>query len=272
MAAMTKSMPTLFIPHGGGPCFSMEPQAGLPRDLWDRMASYLRGVAATVGEKPRAILIVSGHWETERPTLNVAPQPDLLFDYYGFPEHTYRLTYPAPGAPELAPRVQALLAEAGFSSDTDAGRGLDHGVFVPLMLVYPDASVPVLQLSLQRDLDPETHLAIGRALAPLRDEGVLIVGSGMSYHNLRDLFSGRGDEASEQFDAWLTETVTERDPAVRDRRLTAWEAAPGARASHPQAEHLLPLMVAAGAAGRDQGRRTYADHLLGKAISGFQFG
>jgi aromatic ring-opening dioxygenase catalytic subunit (LigB family) len=269
---MASRLPTLFIPHGGGPCFSMEPAAGLPRDLWDGMGAYLRGLADAVGQRPKAVLMVSGHWETPRPTLNIGAQPPLLFDYYGFPEHTYRLSYPAPGAPDLADRVAGLLDAAGFTPDVEAARGFDHGVFVPLMLVYPDADIPVLQLSLQENLDPAQHLAIGAALAPLRDEGVLIVGSGMSYHNLRELFSGRGDDEAQAFDTWLTEAATDPDPAVRAAKLTAWEIAPGARAAHPQAEHLLPLMVAAGAAGNDPGARTYSDHLLGKALSGFQFG
>jgi aromatic ring-opening dioxygenase catalytic subunit (LigB family) len=247
MGPMTDRLPTLFIPHGGGPCFFMDPPATAPH-YWDNMAAYLRGLASDVGVRPKALLIVSGHWETPRPTLNIAAHPALLYDYYGFPEHTYQLSYPAPGAPELAPRVQALLADAGFASDTDAERGLDHGVFVPMLLSYPDADIPILQLSLQQDLDPAQHLAIGRALAPLRDEGVLIIGSGMSFHNLRTLFGPGGDAGSEQFDAWLT------------------------REAHPREEHLLPLMVAAGAAGADPGRRTYADHLGGKALSGFQFG
>jgi aromatic ring-opening dioxygenase catalytic subunit (LigB family) len=250
----------------------MEPPAGWPSDTWDRMAAYLRGIDAGLGGRPKAVLVVSGHWETERPTLNVAERPGLLFDYYGFPEHTYRLTYPVDGAPALAGRVRALLAEAGFESDTASERGLDHGVFVPFKLIYPDADVPVLQLSLQRDLDPAVHLAMGRALAPLRDEGVLIVGSGMSYHNLRGLFSGQGNDEAERFDAWLTQAVENPDPVRRDRALAAWADAPAARAAHPTEEHLLPLMVAAGAAGSDRGVRTYADHILGKALSGFQFG
>ena len=270
--AVAKRLPTLFIPHGGGPCFFMEPAWGLPADAWDGMAAYLRGIDASLGVRPKAVLIVSGHWEADRPTLNTAERPALLFDYYGFPEHTYRLTYPVAGAPELAAEVRRLLAAAGFASDADGERGLDHGVFVPLKLVYPDADVPVLQLSLQRDLDPAEHLAIGRALQPLRDQGVLIVGSGMSYHNLRDFFSPRGADAAERFDAWLTDAVTEADPARRDDRLIRWDEAPGARDSHPEPEHLLPLMVAAGAAGEDLGRRTYHDHVAGKALSGFQFG
>jgi aromatic ring-opening dioxygenase catalytic subunit (LigB family) len=267
-----KRWPTLFIPHGGGPCFFMEPQPGLPRDLWDRMAAYLRGIDASLGARPRAVLVVSGHWETERPTLNTATRPPLLFDYYGFPEHTYRLTYPAAGSPELADEVRALLAQAGFAADTDNQRGLDHGVFVPFKLIYPDADVPMVQLSLQQNLDAREHLAIGRALMPLRERGVLIVGSGMSYHNLRGLFTGHGNAEAEAFDAWLNDTLTASDVNERNQKLAQWQQAPGARESHPRSEHLLPLMVAVGAAGDDVGRRTYSDQILGKAISGFQFG
>jgi aromatic ring-opening dioxygenase catalytic subunit (LigB family) len=269
---MAERLPTLFIPHGGGPCFFMEPFAGLPPGAWDRLAAYLKGIDASLGVRPKAVLIVSGHWETERPTVNVAERPALLYDYYGFPEHTYRLTYPAAGEPALAARVRELLAQAGFESDAEGRRGLDHGVFVPLKLVYPDADVPVVQLSLQRGLDPAEHLAIGRALAPLRDEGVLIVGSGMSYHNLREMFSPRGAEEAEAFDAWLTEAATEPDPAERERRLSRWADAPGAQRSHPRPEHLLPLMVAAGAAGGDGGERVFHDHVAGKPLSGYQFG
>jgi aromatic ring-opening dioxygenase catalytic subunit (LigB family) len=264
-------LPALFIPHGGGPCFFMPPPYG---PLWDRMATYLRGLAASLSARPRAVLVISGHWETERPTVNAGRHPPLLFDYYGFPEHTYRLTYPAPGTPDLAARAQALLASAGIPSAAEAERGFDHGVFVPFLLIYPDADLPVVQLSLRRDLDPAAHLAIGRALAPLREEGVLIVGSGMSYHNLRHFRADepRSNAAAARFDAWLTETVETQDPAARAARLIAWEAAPDARECHPEAEHLLPLMVAAGAAGSDQGRRNYSDRIMGKAISGFRFG
>lgn len=270
--AVADRLPTLFIPHGGGPCFFMETPPQFPQGMWDSMAAYLRGLADAVGQRPKAVLVISGHWDAERPTLNVAEAPSLLFDYYGFPEHTYRLTYPVAGAPELATEVRRLLAGAGFDSDVETARGLDHGVFVPFKLVYPEADVPVLQLSLLSSMDPEAHLALGRALAPLRDQGVLIVGSGMSYHNLRQLFSGRGNDEAEAFDAWLDEAVADPDPAARDRKLAQWDRAPGARDSHPDAEHLLPLMVAAGAAGSDPGRRTYNDRLMGKPISAFQFG
>lgn len=268
----TNRLPTLFIPHGGGPCFFMETPPGWQRDTWDRMEAYLRGIPATLPQPPRALLVISGHWLTERPTVNVAARPTLLYDYYGFPEHTYRLTWPAPGAPALAAQVQALLAAEGIPTDTEDARGLDHGVFIPLKVMYPEARIPVLQLSLQERLDPAEHLAIGRALAPLREEGVLLIGSGMSYHHVPNMMTGRDNASSELFDAWLNEAVTRPDPAERNRRLLDWAAAPGARASHPTPEHLLPLMVAAGAALEDAAVRDYNDRVLGKAVSGFRFG
>jgi aromatic ring-opening dioxygenase catalytic subunit (LigB family) len=195
----------------------------------------------------------------------------LLYDYHGFPEHTYRLTWPAPGDPDLAARVIQLLAQNGIVSQPETTRGWDHGVFVPFKLVWPDADVPTVQLSLRRDGDPTAHLALGRALAPLRDEGVLIVGSGLSYHNLGNFFGAQGVADGEAFDAWLGDAVA-ADPDERERRLAAWRSAPGARASHPTPEHLLPLHVVAGAAGNDIGRRTFGDLLLGKPVSAFQFG
>lgn len=267
--SVPKRLPTLYIPHGGGPCFFMDPPAAYPH-MWDGLAAYLRGIDDSLGMRPKAALVISGHWETPLPTLNVAEKPHLLFDYYGFPEHTYRLKYPVAGAPTLAQRVRDLLEDAGFESAVDAKRGLDHGVFVPFLLVYPNADVPILQLSLQRSLDPELHLRIGKALAPLRDQGVLIVGSGMSYHNLAAMFSGGGAAASVAFDTWLNEAVL--DTAAREEKLIAWRSAPGGRESHPREEHLIPLMVAAGAATGDTAVRTFSDSLAGKAISGFRFG
>jgi len=266
-------LPTLFISHGGGPWPFMESAFG-PPGMWDGLDAYLRGIDGDVGRRPKAALVVSAHWEEPRPTVNTGRQPPLLFDYYGFPEHTYHLRYPAPGSPEIAARVHELLAAAGIDAGEDAGRGYDHGVFIPFMLIYPGADVPIVQLSLQRDLDPAAHLAIGRALSPLRDEDVLIVGSGLSYHNLRQLMASDAQVVAdaEDFDAWLTEAVEQPDAAERERRLIAWEAAPGARSSHPRSEHLVPLFVAAGAAGDDSGRRSYSDHMVGKAVSAFRFG
>lgn len=178
----TQRLPTYFIPHGGGPCFFMDWN---PKDAWDGMAAFLRQLRHDVGTTPQAVLVISGHWETDVLSLTSSSAPELLFDYYGFPEHTYQLTYPAPGSPELAAQVAQLLGEAGIPSQLDGSRGFDHGVFIPFKLVYPEAEIPVVQLSLRADLDPAFHLAVGRALAPLREQGVLIIGSGMSYHNLR---------------------------------------------------------------------------------------
>jgi len=252
----------------------MDPLPGLPPDMWDKMALFLRGVDGSLGRRPAAILVISGHWETPRPTVNTAARPSLLYDYSGFPEHTYHLTYPVAGSPALAARVRSLLSNAGIASDEDPDRGLDHGVFVPFKVMYPAADVPVVQLSLNRNRDAASHLAMGRALAPLRDEDVLIVGSGMSYHNLRAFFVDRPDTnvASEDFDRWLDAAVTGPGPEARAASLEEWKTAPGALACHPTPEHLLPLMVAAGAAGDSPARRTYHDHLMGKAVSGFQFG
>ncbi len=266
-------LPALFIPHGGGPCFFMEPPPGFPPDLWGNLAAYLRGIPADIGQRPRAVLVISGHWECAVPTVLNAEHHTLLFDYYGFPGHTYRLTYPASGSTAVAARVRELLAQADIHSEEEHERGLDHGVFVPFKLIYPEADVPIVQLSLKNNLDAAEHLAIGRALAPLRDEGVLIVGSGNSYHNLREFFStgAAAGEASALFDAWLGAAV-EASSAQRERLLSNWQEAPAARECHPRCEHLIPLMVAAGAAGGDAGKITYREQMFGKMFSGVQFG
>jgi aromatic ring-opening dioxygenase catalytic subunit (LigB family) len=261
--------PTLFINHGGGPCFFLEP--GPMRNTWRELETYLRGVMATLTEQPRAILAISGHWEEGVPTVNAGAHPPLLFDYGGFPAHTYRLTWPAPGHPVLAARVRELLSAAGIANGMETTRGWDHGVFVPLKVMVPGADIPLVQLSLQRGLDPARHLAIGEALRPLREEGVLILGSGQSYHNMRDFFSGRPvDAKAEAFDAWLRAAMI--DGATRDDALIHWEDAPCARNAQPHADHLLPLMVAAGAASGEPGVVHFHGHALGKPISGFRFG
>lgn len=266
-------LPTLYIPHGGGPCFFMDPMPGFAPDTWDTMADFLRGIPAMLDEKPKAVLVISAHWECAEPTVLNADQYGLLYDYYGFPEHTYRLTYPASGSSAVAARVHALLKQAGIASAQEQQRGLDHGVFIPFKLIYPDADIPIVQLSLRDDLDPARHLAIGHALAPLRDEGVLIVGSGLSYHNLREFFAPNAlaNQASVQFDTWLSKAISAQ-PAERERLLAEWEQAPGARSCHPRSEHLLPLMVVAGAADQDAGRICHNELLMGKAVSAYQFG
>jgi len=258
--------PSLFIPHGGGPCFFMPDPAG----TWSTMAAYLRGLPATLPQPPRAILVVSGHWEERAFAFTGAAHPGLIFDYYGFPPETYRLTWPAPGAPWLAERGVALLQGAGLPAAIDPARGFDHGVFVPLKVAFPEAEVPVVQMSLHASLDPALHLAAGSALAPLRDEGVLVLGSGMSFHNLRAMGDPRATVPSREFDRWLAEAAAA--PAQeRASRLARWEHAPWARLCHPREEHLLPLMVASGAA-EVAGVQDYADTVLGGAISAFRFG
>ena len=264
-----KRQPTIFLPHGGGPCFFMDWTWG-PADTWKPTQSFLEKLAGTLPEKPRALLVVSGHWEEPAFTASTAAAPELIFDYSGFPEHTYRLTWPAPGDPALAGRVAALLKAAGLPSALNAHRGYDHGVFVPLKVAFPAADIPVVTLSLASSLDPALHIAAGRALAALRDEGVLIVGSGMSFHNLRAYMRPETVERARAFDRWLTETV-ESGATERDERLRRWQDAPFAAYAHPREEHLIPLMVAAGAGGDGPGKRVFGDEPMGAAISAFRF-
>lgn len=271
----TSPFPTLYIPHGGGPCFFMDWE---PPHVWDGMAAYLRGIAAQIGRRPKAILVVSAHWMTETFTVQTKANPGLYFDYYGFPEHTYQLKYPAPGSPELAERVIELAAQAGIEVDRDEARDFDHGVFVPLLLMYPEADIPVVQLSIKRNWAPADHLALGEALSPLRDEDVLIVASGMSFHDLKALirmtFAYQPVNGSHQFNDWLNDTLTGHTGEAREALLKDWTHGAGARIAHPHEDHLVPLFVAAGAAKADPGMRTYSETLkpMNTAVSGFQFG
>jgi aromatic ring-opening dioxygenase catalytic subunit (LigB family) len=262
-------MPVVFVPHGGGPWPWVD--LGMSKAEIDDLSGYLRSIRTLPKTPPKALLVVSAHWEEKVPTVMTAERPPMFYDYYDFPPESYTITWPAPGDPALAARVRELLGAAGFQTAADEKRGFDHGTFVPLKLTYPDADVPTVQLSLKAGLDPEEHLAMGRALAPLRDEGVLIVGSGMTYHNMRGFRDPRGRPASEQFDAWLRETATS-DPKERDRRLAQWSSAPSARLAHPREEHLLPLMVIAGAAGADRGATAYNGAAWGIRLSAYHFG
>ena len=266
---MPARQPAIFLPHGGGPCFWMEFPPPLGPHAWDNLRAYLAGLVESLPERPKAFLVVTAHWEAAEATVSLNPKPGMLYDYYGFPDHTYHLQYPAPGAPEIGAEVRRLIEAAGLPVATDDTRGFDHGVFVPFLIVDPKAEIPVVMLSLQKRLDAAFHIRLGKALEPLRDQGVAIVGSGMSFHDLRSFFAG-GDGASSVFDAWLDETV-KAPPAEREARLSAWDKAPGARACHPREEHLIPLMVAAGAAGTSEGRHAFRDVIGGKTISGFEF-
>jgi aromatic ring-opening dioxygenase catalytic subunit (LigB family) len=264
-----KRMPVVFVPHGGGPWPFVD--LGFGKADVDALASYLRTVRAVPKSKPRALLVVSAHWEEPVPTVMTAPQPPLYYDYYGFPPESYEITWPAPGEPVLAARVQKLLGAAGFETGANAQRGFDHGTFIPLKLTYPEAEIPTVQLSLKSGLDPAEHLAMGRALAPLRDEGVFIIGSGMSYHNMRGFRDPRAVATSEAFDRWLRDTAS-LEAAERNKRLADWTSAPSARQVHPREEHLIPLHVAAGAAGEDRATAPYNGTFMGVRLSAFHFG
>ncbi len=264
-------LPTYFISHGGGPWPWIKDL--LPGD-WNPLESSLQAIPRQIGVTPRAVLAISGHWEERDFTVQTNPNPPMLYDYGGFPDFTYRIQYPAPGSPEVAARIGNLLDGAGISHRVDPDRGFDHGVFAPLFVMYPDADVPVLQLSLRSGYDPREHVAVGRALAPLRDEGVLILGSGFSYHNLRAM-GAAGVEPSRLFGEWLNDVLVEGDTDDRTAALESWASAPGARQSHPAEDHLIPLMVAVGAAEGDAGTRVYHEtNVMNSGIhsSSFAFG
>jgi aromatic ring-opening dioxygenase catalytic subunit (LigB family) len=257
--------PGFYIPHGGGPCFFMPDPAG----MWTDMAQFLAALPTMLPEQPRAILVVSGHWEANGFAFTGAAQPSLIYDYGGFPPDTYTLLYDAPGAPDLATQAARLLTDAGLQAAVDPGRGLDHGVFIPLKVAFPDADIPVVEMSLDQRFEPALHAAAGRALAPLRDEGVLILGSGMSFHNMRGYGDPRSNGPSRQFDDWLTEAAA-KPGAERAATLAHWATAPGGRYAHPREEHLLPLMVVA-ATSESPGERIYNGALGESVISGFRF-
>lgn len=263
-------LPTYFVSHGGGPWPWMRDHYGA---AYDQLAASLAAMRIEAGPAVRAVLVVTAHWEAPRFMVSSSAAPGMIYDYGGFPPHTYQISYPAPGEPALARRVADLLEAAGHPAGLDAERGFDHGTFSMLYPVYPEARMPVVQLSLRADLDPAAHLAAGRALAPLRAEGILIIGSGLSYHNLRQ-FGPNGREASHAFDGWLQRTLLEADPRQREQALLRWEAAPQARAAHPRAEHLIPLMVALGAADQEAAACVYhEDAFMGNlAVSSFRFG
>lgn len=265
---MTDRMPTYFISHGGGPW----PWVAPIRAMFANLETSLAAMPGDLAQPPGAVLVISGHWETDGFAVMSAARPPMVYDYHGFPPETYKIVYPAPGAPELARRTADLIAAAGLAVRLNDRRGFDHGTFAPLAVIYPQAEVPVYQVSIRSDYDPEAHFALGRALAPLRDEGVLIVGSGLSYHNLR-LLNAAAREPSSAFDDWLNRALA-LPPAARTAALADWQTAPFARVCHPQEDHLVPLFVALGAAEQDAAGRVYHDTGLfgGVTASNYRFG
>lgn len=257
-----EQFPTFYISHGGGPCFFMPD----PQGHWTGLGRFLAGLPTTLPRRPRAVLVVTAHWETSVVTVESGSNPELIYDYYGFPDHTYELEYRAPGSPDVARQVGDALRDAGVEHLLDQSHGWDHGVFVPLKVIFPDADVPIVAMSLRHDLDPAHHLAVGRALRSLRDD-ILVIGSGSSFHNLPRWSL----ETSRLFDSWLAETLPEAG-SDRSGALQRWSSAPGALAAHPREEHLLPLMVAVGAAEAEPGEAVYRGLAMGAMMSCWRFG
>lgn len=244
-------MPSYFISHGGGPW----PWIDEMRKGFAALEDSLAAMPGELPQEPTAILMISGHWEAKEARVMHSAKPPMLYDYRNFPPHTYDVVYPAPGAPDIAERAKALLEAAGITATLDDTRGFDHGTFVPAYVMYPEAKVPVFQVSMLEGYDPAAHFAMGRALAPLRDEGVLIVGSGLSYHNLGH-FGPQAEVPSKAFDAWLG-GVLDLAPEARTEALIHWEEAPYARVCHAEEDHLVPLFMALGAAEDGTATRVY---------------
>jgi 4,5-DOPA dioxygenase extradiol len=255
----------VYFSHGGGPL----PILGDPGHK--AMVEFMHQLPARL-RKPEAILVISAHWEESAATLLGVQAPPMFYDYYGFPSEAYEITYPAPGSPELATRIAGLLNKENISARIDPQRGFDHGLFIPLKLMYPQADIPSLQLSLVRGLNPAAHIALGQALRALQHENILVIGSGFSFHNMR-AFSGQNmnapDPANDAFQNWLIETCAGPVPQPeREQRLIEWEIAPSARYCHPREEHLLPLHVCLGMADRPASV-IFDDYILGKRALAF---
>jgi aromatic ring-opening dioxygenase catalytic subunit (LigB family) len=266
----TRRLPTYYLSHAGGPWPYMKEAM---RRRFEKLEASLLALRSEWDDAVRGVLVISGHWETVEFAVSSAPRPGMVFDYHGFPEYLYRIKYDAPGSPELAKRVRALLQSGGFACESDPERGFDHGTFSLMKPLYPNGEMPIVQLSIRQDLDPQAHLSAGRLLAPLRDEGVVIIGSGSSFHNL-GLRGPAALEPSRRFDDWLQQTLLRSSTAERRRRVATWTLAPHARIAHPREDHLIPLMVALGAAEEDPAIVVYhqSDFLGMWALSSFGFG
>lgn len=256
----------IYLPHGGGPW----PLLGDHRHL--DLIDFLKEVVSAL-LKPSAILIISAHWETDIPTVTSGKSPELIYDYYGFPEETYAIEYPAPGCPQLAEKIVEAFSEHAIPATASGSRGFDHGLFVPLKIMYPEATIPCVQLSLLASLDPGEHIRCGRALADLREDNLLIIGSGASFHNLRAFREIPTEEAqskNEAFEQWLIDTLVNEQLSeeARIQRLANWESGPAARYCHPREEHLLPLHVCYGIASAPA-ERVIEVEFLGKKSSAY---
>lgn len=256
----------VYFSHGGGPL----PILSDPTHF--KMVEFMKRLPSRF-PRPDAIIVVSAHWEETRPTVLGAPYPEMLYDYYGFPEEAYEVDYPASGSPDLASRIAELLEKNGIPSRIDRHRGFDHGLYIPLMLMYPGADIPSIQLSLVRGLNPRVHVDLGKALMELTQENILLIGSGFSFHNMGAFIwdgTEREDDENNRFQNWLIDTCTgPMGAGEREERLIHWEAAESARYCHPREEHLLPLHVCVGAAGGDAAVTVFDDYILGKRAVAF---
>lgn len=262
----TQSNSALYISHGGGPLPLLGDTAH--KEMVDNLKHL-----ASILTKPSAIIVISAHWEENKPMLTESANPSLIYDYFGFPEESYEIQYPAPGNPSLAHRIHGLLQKHGIEADLDEHRGFDHGLFIPLKIMYPDADIPCVQLSLINSLDPMEHIQIGKALAGLADENILVLGSGFSFHNLRAFFAPSTEEIqsmNESFENWLIETCSSHEfsEEERERRLVSWENAPAARFCHPREEHLLPLHVCYGFA-QSPAKQVFTFEIMNKKASAY---
>lgn len=256
----------LYLSHGGGPLPLLKDKGH------QNMIDFIKKVTPTL-IKPSAILVISAHWEEDKPTITSGAFPSLIYDYYGFPKESYEIEYPVLGAPELANKIFNLLENAGIEAKLDGQRGFDHGLFVPLKIMYPDANIPCVQLSLVNSLQPEVHIRIGKSLTDLKKDNVLVIGSGFSFHNLKEFFTPstqKSQAMNESFEQWLIDTcsnsqLTEKE---REQRLINWDKAPAARYCHPREEHLLPLHVCYGVAGT-AAKRVFEFEIMGKMASAY---
>ena len=255
----------LFVPHGGGPLPLLSDPAH------QKLISFLKEIPSKL-HQPDLILVISAHWEESNTVVFGTGEIPLLYDYYGFPEKAYQIQYPVPGSEEKALDLVSVLEGAGISSTFNQKRGYDHGVYVPLALMYPEANIPVIQISLMKSLDPRQHLELGAALSPLLEENILILGSGFSLHNMR-AFDWQNPQSSDplndSFQDWLISVCTASSGKQdRDEQLSNWESAPNSRYCHPREEHLLPLHVCAGLA-EDNAEKVFDDSILGKRSVSF---
>jgi aromatic ring-opening dioxygenase catalytic subunit (LigB family) len=242
-----------------------------PPNLFLGLRKFFEELPSRLSAMPSAIVVVSAHWEEKVFTVQSTAKPTMIYDYFGFPAETYLLNYPALGSPVLAERISNLLQLNNIQHALDSKRGYDHGVYVPLLIAFPEADIPVIQISLRSDLDPLAHFKLGQSLRPLRDQNVLILGSGFSYHNLRGIPDRNG--VSHDFDKWLEETLCDLTPDKRAQQLIHWTSAPFARLAHPREEHLIPLMVCAGAGEFDHCEKIFSEDLpsWNVRMSCFQF-